>query len=257
MQKYDEIKNFWLEKGKRAMDEDGLKPTARDPYLQLLNEYYILEFLKNKSIVLDAGCGEGSSSIKFAKVVDKLIGVDYSETLIKQARSKSLVNMQFIVGDVLDIKKLFSPNTFDAVISIRCLINLPTKELQYAALENIFFVLKNGGVLFLSEGYQRGWDGINIHRQRNGLDIMSVVGYNKLLDNLTLEKFLQQYGKIMNFIGFGEYLYGSRVVHPLLTKGRVKHDSYINKVFAELQINNIVSRNFCECDYAGIYIVEK
>ncbi len=175
MQKYDEIKKFWIEKGKIEIDKDGLKPTARDPYLQLLNEHYILEFLKDKSTVLDIGCGEGSSSIKFAKVVDKLIGVDYSETLIEGARLKSLPNTQFMVGDVLDIKKLFSANTFDAVISIRCLINLPTAELQYKALENIFYVLKNEGDLFLSEGYQSGWEGINAHRQRNGLDIMSVV----------------------------------------------------------------------------------
>lgn len=257
MKEYEDIKKYWIERGKREFDEQGLKPTARDPYLQLLNEYYILKLVKNRDKVLDIGCGEGSSSIKFAEVVNRLIGVDYSETLIEQAKLKSLPNMQFVVGDVLDIKSLFMPDTFDAVISIRCLINLPSEELQYSALENIFFILKPGGILFLSEGYQNGWDGINDHRERNGLDVMNLVSYNKLFDNVTIQNFLLRHGEIEDFIGFGEYLYGSRVAHPLLTSGDVKHDSYINKVFAELQINNIVSRNFQECDYAGIYVVKK
>ena len=38
MTKYDEIKNFWDQAGKSELDNQGLKPTARDPYLQFLIE---------------------------------------------------------------------------------------------------------------------------------------------------------------------------------------------------------------------------
>ena len=39
--KFEKIKNFWLDAGKVELDADGLKPTARDPYMQLINEYHI------------------------------------------------------------------------------------------------------------------------------------------------------------------------------------------------------------------------
>lgn len=257
MATYEEIKNFWVESGKKELDKDGLKPTARDPYLQMLNEHYVANRLDSRAFVLDMGCGEGTSSIRFANRVEKLVGVDYSETLIQQAMQKKLTNTEFQQGDVLEMANMFPEEAFDAVVSIRCLINLPDEAQQYQALENIFRVLKTGGTLFLSEGYQAGWDGLNLHRQRNDLDVMHVVGYNRLFENLKLERFLQEVGDVIEFIGFGEYLYGSRVTHPLLAGGAVRHDSQINKIFAELQLKNISSRNYAECDYAGVYVVKK
>lgn len=257
MATYEEIKSFWIESGKNELDADGLKPTARDPYLQLLNEHYISDRLDSGDFTLDIGCGEGTSSIRFASGLKKLVGVDYSETLIMQASRKKLPNTEFIQGDALDLSNAFPKETFDSVVSIRCLINLPEEAQQYQALESIFQVLKPGGRLYLSEGYQAGWDGLNIHRQRNNLDVMHVVSYNRLFQNLALEKFLQAKGSIVEFIGFGEYLYGSRIVHPLLERAMVRHESNINKVFAELQMTNTSSRNYIECDYAGIYVVRK
>jgi len=237
------------------LDEQGLKPTARDPYLQMLNEYYIGKLLNNEMSVLDIGCGEGSSTIVFAKLVRSIVGVDYSDTLIKQADYKAVENSKFMIGDVLELDKLFSPSTFDAVISIRCLINIPDTEQQYRGLDNIVSVLKPGGLLLLSEGYQKGWKGINKHRKNNGLSKMEVVPYNKLF-GCELKNTLMKYGKIVDFIGFGEYLYGSRVVHPLLFS-HVKHDAPINKVYADLHKNSTSTHNFKDCDYVGIYVVKK
>jgi ubiquinone/menaquinone biosynthesis C-methylase UbiE len=253
----EEIKKFWIEAGKKDFDEQGLKPTARDPYLQMLNEFYILKSLEPNSSVIDIGCGDGTSSLKFAKRVKNLTGIDYSETLIERANEKCAPNTQFIFGDVLDIKSLFPLEYFDAIIIIRCLINLPDEKMQYQALEDIFCLLKPKGILFLSEGYQQGWDGLNIHRKCSNLKKMEIRGYNNFFDDQLLNNLLKRHGRIRDFIGFGEYLHGSRVVHPLLTNGDVKHDSHINKIFAEIQMNNSAKRNYRDCDYAGIYIVEK
>ncbi len=65
--KSEKIKNFWLDAGKVELDSDGLKPTARDPYMQLINEYHIENRLDLGDNVLDVGCGEGTSTIRFAK----------------------------------------------------------------------------------------------------------------------------------------------------------------------------------------------
>lgn len=257
MELYEKIKKFWQEAGLKEVDKDGLRSTARDPYMQQLNEYFIGNYLGDSDQVLDVGCGDGSSTDFFSQQVNEITGIDYSQSLIERALQRSICNGDFIQGDVLELDKVFEPNSFDRVISIRCLINLPDAKMQYRALENLFYVLKPGGLLLFSEGYKHGWDGINIYRQRNGLSVMNVVEYNLFFDNLDLEGFFQSRGEVIEFIGFGEYIYGSRVIHPLLTNGNVQHDSHINRVFAELQIKNTPSRNCSECSYAGVYVVKK
>lgn len=254
--KFEKIKNFWLDAGKVEVDTDGLKPTARDPFMQLINEYHIENRLDMNDNVLDIGCGEGTSTIRLAKACKKITGVDYSPTLIDQAIAKN-TGIDFKVHDVLELDKLYPVAQFDAVVSIRCLINLPEKEMQYKALENIFNVLKPGGLLFFSEGYQLGWDMLNVYRQRNNLSIINVVEYNKLFDNVELETFLRSKGTIREYVGFGDYLFGSRVTHPMLTNGKVVHDSPINELFYKQHISTGVYQKFDECSYAGIYVVQK
>jgi ubiquinone/menaquinone biosynthesis C-methylase UbiE len=254
--KTEKIKNFWIDAGKTALDADGLKPTARDPFMQLINEHHILKYLDSNDVVLDIGCGEGTSTLKFAGKCKKIVGVDYSPTLIAQARDNK-TEIEFIEGDVLEIDKKFPHNSFDKIISIRCLINIPDKEKQYQAIDNLFKLLKPGGMLFFSEGYQLGWDFLNLYRQRNGLSIIHVVEYNKLFENVELEAFLKSKGTLREFIGFGDYLYGSRVVHPSLTGGKVEHNGHINQVFYDQHINNCFYQKFDECSYAGVYVVQK
>jgi ubiquinone/menaquinone biosynthesis C-methylase UbiE len=254
--KFEKIKNFWLDAGKVELDADGLKPTARDPYMQLINEYHIENRLDSNDIVLDVGCGEGTSTIRLAKSCKAITGVDYSQTLINQAAQKKS-GIDFKVNDVLELDKLFPEAKFDAVVSIRCLINLPEKEMQYKALENMFKVLKPGGLLFFSEGYQLGWDMLNVYRQRNNLSIINVVEYNKLFENVELETFFQTKGTIREYVGFGDYLFGSRVTHPMLTNGKVVHDSPINEMFYKQHISTGVYQKFDECSYAGIYVIQK
>lgn len=254
--KFKEIKEFWLNAGKTELDTDGLKPTARDPFMQLINEHHIEKRLDSASKVLDIGCGEGTSTIRFAKSCKTIIGVDYSPTLVEQANAKKS-GIEFKVGDVLELDKQFPANEFDAIVSIRCLINLPEKEMQYKALDNMFKVLKPGGLLFFSEGYQLGWDMLNVYRLRNNLSIINVVGYNKLFENVELESYFKSKGIICEYVGFGDYLYGSRVTHPMLTNNVVKHDSPINEMFYHQHINNSIYQKFDDCSYAGIYVIQK
>ena len=67
---------------------------------------HLLPYLKTGMTILDIGCGPGTISISFAKIVGPtgfVVGVDPSEDVIKQAseraRSAGVNNVAFLVGD--------------------------------------------------------------------------------------------------------------------------------------------------------------
>ena len=166
MTKYDEIKNFWEQAGKSELDNQGLKPTARDPYLQFLIEKNIIKFLKKDNKLLDIGCGEGSSTKIFSSFTKKVVGIDYSKSLIEQANKKnSGNNIEYFVDNVLTLESI-EDDSFDISINIRCLINLPDEDMQYEGLSNIFKKIKKGGLCIFNEGTLDEFENLNVYRQK-------------------------------------------------------------------------------------------
>jgi demethylmenaquinone methyltransferase/2-methoxy-6-polyprenyl-1,4-benzoquinol methylase len=72
---------------------------------------------KENQSVLDLACGTGDFAFQFKKVVGengKVVGVDYSDSMMKIARakaSKKSLNVDFCMGDVLNLQ--FEDNSFD------------------------------------------------------------------------------------------------------------------------------------------------
>jgi SAM-dependent methyltransferase len=257
MTKYDEIKNFWDQAGKSELDNQGLKSTARDPYLQFLIEKNIIKFLKKDNKLLDIGCGEGSSTKIFSPFAIKIVGIDYSKSLIEQAnKNNSNDNIEYFVDNVLTLESI-EDESFDISINIRCLINLPDEDMQYKGLSNIFKKIKKGGLCIFNEGTCDEFENLNVYRQKNNLSSFRLAEYNKLFENKKIKNFLSDYGDILEIITIGDYIYGSRVLHPLIVgEKNVKHDSKINEVFA----NNFLIDNYDrrpEFSYSSIYVVRK
>ena len=73
----DDIENYWKEASNTVIDSQGLKPTARDSFLQDLIEKTFLKYFNSDTNLLDIGCGEGSSSIKFANSCARVTGIDF------------------------------------------------------------------------------------------------------------------------------------------------------------------------------------
>jgi len=94
--------------------------------------------------ILDVGCGIGLSTFLLAQEDYKVIGVDISSLLIKEAMSRSNPNVKFIVGDVLNLP--FSNSSFDVVTSYYLLEHIPDVE---RALSEMVRVLKKGGLLLI------------------------------------------------------------------------------------------------------------
>lgn len=107
-------------------------------YLRILKTYY------NSPKILEIGCGNGYTAEKINEKLNLgLTSIDFSEDLIRIAKSRKFDGVEFMVGDVLNLQ--FHDETFDIVFTERCLINLDSLRKQQKALDEIWRVLKRGG----------------------------------------------------------------------------------------------------------------
>ena len=110
---------------------------------------WFTKLLKSSDTVLDLGSGNGQNSLKTAKIVNKVIGVEADENLIKisqrSAKQKKLRNVRFVKGD-LEKTLPFKNSSFSKVLILDVLEHLH-KRVQI--LSEIRRVLKPHGLVFI------------------------------------------------------------------------------------------------------------
>ncbi|KAM0680345.1 hypothetical protein GINT2_001401 [Glugoides intestinalis] len=99
-------------------------------------EKFIKEETTDTDFVLDAGCGNGRQFMH-----PNIVGVDFSEGLLKEASKKS--NMGLVMADIHSLP--FQGSVFDIVLSIAVVHHLCTHERRLESLLEIKRVLKEGG----------------------------------------------------------------------------------------------------------------
>lgn len=165
----DEIKKFWSQ---RARDyKTKCTATLAEVNLRALEIKTILNHLRAGKKILDVGCGNGYSTIVFAKEYNSdFVGIDYSYEMIKLAlENKDLQSspyagsLEFLVGDVLNLD--FKDSSFDFVVTERCLQNLPEWKLQYQAICEIVRVLKPEGIFLMLECSKTGLQKVQTYRR--------------------------------------------------------------------------------------------
>jgi ubiquinone/menaquinone biosynthesis C-methylase UbiE len=261
--KLEEIKDYWENMALLPKDKDGLRPTARDPYLQSVVENIIERFLYPGAKLLDIGCGDGLSTLRFQKTTGQALGIDYVQNFITLAREKvrqlGIDQVWFEPGDVLDLKPIRRQyGLFDLAISIRCLINLPHWEHQVKALRQIAEILKPEGLYLTSEGWQEGLEGLNLYRQRVSLPAIEVAKYNCLINRRQFEKEVAKYFHIVEYVNLGLYLFLSRIVQPLFISPELpSHTHHLNKIAADIVNSGVSDAAFEYCDYCGVYVLRR
>ncbi|MFH1858496.1 MAG: class I SAM-dependent methyltransferase [Candidatus Omnitrophota bacterium] len=118
----------------------------------------LLSTLPKKGKILEAGCGLGRWVIYLNERGYQTVGLEIYEDALKPAR-RQYPHCPFVVGNVLKLPYL--KNSFDAVISLGVLEHF--EEGPREALQEIYRILKPGGILFLTvpfESFLRRW----IHR---------------------------------------------------------------------------------------------
>jgi len=110
-----------------------------------------ISLLKQKDIVLDVGCGAGEKSIYLAKNGLKVIGMDFSEEMIKIAKER-LPTCRFFEGDIRQTLKL--DEYVEGVFAQAVLLHIPKKEIV-SVLKNIIEPLKSGGYFYIAVKEQK------------------------------------------------------------------------------------------------------
>jgi len=131
-------------------------------------------YFKDGNTVLDAGCGNGRLSEIFEKIKVKYFGIDSSEKLIAAAKIK-YPSQKFQVSDILDLN--FSKDTFDTIFLIAVLQHVPSREFRLKALENLHWVLKDGGYLLMTNWnlWQKEFRGLRLK-----YNLLKILGQNKM-----------------------------------------------------------------------------
>jgi len=109
-------------------------------------------FTKDQSI-LDLGCGAGRLSIGLWRAgFRNVMGVDYSASMVAAAREAAESLGFAIPYEVMDAREVsFEANRFDGVaFAFNGLLQIPGHENRVKAVEEVFRVLKPGGVFWFT-----------------------------------------------------------------------------------------------------------
>ena len=179
MMNFEEIKRYWDD---RAARDESAQSTTQDFYLREI-EFNVVSARLEKyepDLVADVGCGDGRTTTRLAnKFGDAFFfGFDYSSSMIENATkhlsSEGLENIKFEQLDIRDGLK----EKVDLVYTTRCLINLPSWDLQKVALNNIHGALKVGGAYLMIENFVEGHENFNRVRRDFGLPEIKIRDHN-------------------------------------------------------------------------------
>ncbi|WP_337874822.1 class I SAM-dependent methyltransferase [Exiguobacterium sp.] len=136
-------------------------PDQMDPMNGMLLEHiaryqFAAPFLKGRVLDFATGCGFGSQLIAKMRRNDltEVVGIDLSESAIRYAKGRYYhPNVRYVVGDVLDQTLPGEHGQFDFVISFETIEHVEDYE---RFMENVYNLLKPGGVLILSTPFGQG-----------------------------------------------------------------------------------------------------
>ncbi len=255
-EKIRKIVDYW--NGRVSQHGPSGKSTLLDDNMRLLEIDTVKSWINPDDRVLDVCCGNGVSTVEFAKKCESIVGIDLSEKMIKTARqllktrSPAPTNVSFKVGNMLDVDRVYPDCRFNAVISVRGLINLPSWKLQKQAILNIHKILPRGGKYIFVEGSKDGLQKINELRAKRSLSELKEPWYDKHFDTATLLKFMNEYFDVQADRNLDVYFLISRVLYPLAAlPDEPKFDDICNTVARLLvpfvQANTNTTLLVCRC----------
>jgi len=133
------------------------------PFWRAVDHFVFREWrqlVKEKSVFLDFGCGQGRSTFKFVDLPIQIVGFDISKGMIADAihryrDTKPRAKACFFVADAS--KMPFKDGVFDYVLGYGVLHHVPSPE---TTCKEVIRVLKPGGMYFGSENNESIFRGL-------------------------------------------------------------------------------------------------
>lgn len=212
---FDGIRQYW---DSRASGDASVQSTTQDVYLREI-EYRVLHermLHRNPSSVADLGCGDGRTTARLADAFPAIAfeGYDYASAMVANAqgnsRHRDLPNVRFSQGDATQ----GLPGGFDLIYTTRCLINLPSWDLQKLALRHIHAALHEGGCYLMVENFREGHDNFNRIRASHGLGEIAIRPHNYFFERERLIDFLSPLFELREELNISStYYLMSRIVY--------------------------------------------
>lgn len=107
-----------------------------------------------KAKILDLACGVGRHALPLAERKFSVVGLDFSKHYLSEARkaaNKKKIKIDFLHGDMKDLKPHFNSNEFDLVVSLYNSFGyFKNRSDDVKMLKEVYRVLKPGGHLVLN-----------------------------------------------------------------------------------------------------------
>lgn len=236
------IRQHWDERAK-------LGPTAgtQDLILKQLEQRAILAALPEATRVLEIGCGRGEMARLVAARRPVVWAIDSSPEMVEAAALEysNPPNVTFALGDALDPPF----RQWDVIYTQRCLINLPTWELQKQAIDAIADRLVPGGKFLMCEHSFDSLNVLNDARDRYGLSVIEAPWHNRYVRDAELATVTSL--RLMGWHPFSAtYYFYSRVLNAIFANehlGEPEYDSAINRLaLGELPVQQQARSSFSQ-----------
>jgi len=147
-------RRFWQEKGRHTLSDyeldRGTRPRGSE--IEALSIQEQLRFIdpQSRDVVFDAGCGTGVNELLLHSVVQRIIGMDYSDSGLARCKRRisadNIKNVDLIRGDVVALP--LPDSSMDRILCMSVLQFLTSDETR-RALQEFARILKPQGTLIL------------------------------------------------------------------------------------------------------------
>ncbi|MEO5378862.1 MAG: class I SAM-dependent methyltransferase [Magnetococcus sp. DMHC-6] len=213
---------YWNQRAITFQDDPD-KATHQDLFQKKLELDFLDKHLSSEMNVLEVGCGNGFITEHISKYIKKVDAFDQSEGMIdlakKRLSGRNNINL-FINSLPVPNEELFD-SEYDAVFSIRVLINIIDDDHRKKAIQWMANKVKTGGKLILMEGSADGLDAINAVRTTMGIDTLATPYYNINLRRYDIFQSIPKNFNLKHDHGFGIYDLITRILYPMLNKDNI------------------------------------
>ena len=215
MLNFEEIKNYW---DNRAAGDSSVQSTTQDVYLRQIELSVLKERIAKiaPKTVADIGSGDGRTTIGLACAFSKIDfhGFDYSFPMVENSRKiaeiSAVKNLNFNQLDVCG----GLGGAYDLIYTTRCLINIPSWDLQRQAIRNIYNALNKGGMYFMIENFVEGQINFNKIRKDFNLPEIPIREHNFFFERESLLDFMNDMFAVVEDVNISSaYYLMTRIVY--------------------------------------------